>query len=132
MDGVAFILSFICLGVAAFWYAANEEAGADGDRGLLGLRPDDAGDDRASKETPEQMSDGGAKYRVKTRVSPRFAAVSQSGDGAPEGLASGAVFRHNEKSVGGRFRTAGETGYRDQVERRFTSRTDRPSAPRRR
>ncbi|MEM6413670.1 MAG: hypothetical protein AAF720_03335 [Pseudomonadota bacterium] len=44
MDSIVYILSFVCLGLVLSWYIGNENAGADGTRGLLALTPDEPTD----------------------------------------------------------------------------------------
>ncbi|MEO0400341.1 MAG: hypothetical protein AAF224_13075 [Pseudomonadota bacterium] len=85
MDAIAFILSFFCLGVVVVWYAVNEEAGSDGDRGLLALL--------SSGDAASTAADAGApvSQRYQRQGRPMRHAIA---DGDSKGDSQTVQFRH--------------------------------------
>jgi hypothetical protein len=61
LESLIFIGVLACLGLVVGWYAANEAAGRNGDKGLFELK---AGPDSGGAAT------GGVRYRIKSRARP--------------------------------------------------------------
>lgn len=105
MEALEFIAIIVVAFVIVGWYVFNEAKGADGERGLLALTPDDDAQEKARK--------GGPRYRIKPRLA-RRAHDARSLDGLARAGAPAPAFRKtdDDASARRRFRRQDETRYR--------------------